>query len=156
VNGCSWAEPTYGVDRIRFTENTIACGGYPLPGSNQNPERSTRHSGGSDIIYADGHVRWQHWRNIRWEQTCPPGGNAARTGRLAAAAGPDGLDAAVSGAQPGGRAATLCHGPAGAHRSRLPAPIRRHASTPPAAARPPRSSQGTAATTTSTRPFRKS
>ena len=38
-----------------------------------------QYSGGSNIIFADGHVRWQRWQSIRWEQTCPQGVNSSNT-----------------------------------------------------------------------------
>lgn len=74
--------PVYGVDRIRFTEGPAptCAGGYSMPTNTNNPDASTRHLGGSNIIYADGHVKWQHWRNIKWENTCPNGVNARGTG----------------------------------------------------------------------------
>jgi prepilin-type N-terminal cleavage/methylation domain-containing protein/prepilin-type processing-associated H-X9-DG protein len=80
VGGCKWGnQMTFGVDRIRFVRNTTGCGGYPLPNDPANPDASTRHSGGSNIIFADGHVRWQRWQSIRWEQTCPQGLNSSKT-----------------------------------------------------------------------------
>jgi prepilin-type processing-associated H-X9-DG protein len=67
------------VDRIRFPQTEKGCNGYPLPNDPTNPDASTRHSGGSNIIFADGHVRWQRWQNIHWEQTCPQGVNSSHT-----------------------------------------------------------------------------
>jgi prepilin-type N-terminal cleavage/methylation domain-containing protein/prepilin-type processing-associated H-X9-DG protein len=79
-DGCKWGnQVSFGVDRIRFVQNAKGCNGYPLPLDPNNPETSTRHLGGSNIIYADGHVKWQRWQNIRWEQTCPRGLNAGKT-----------------------------------------------------------------------------
>jgi prepilin-type N-terminal cleavage/methylation domain-containing protein/prepilin-type processing-associated H-X9-DG protein len=80
IGGCKWgSQATFGVDRIRFVQNAKGCGGYPLPLDPNNPDASTRHSGGSNIIFADGHVKWAQWRNIRWEQTCPQGLNSSKT-----------------------------------------------------------------------------
>jgi prepilin-type N-terminal cleavage/methylation domain-containing protein/prepilin-type processing-associated H-X9-DG protein len=79
-DGCKWgSQAGVGVDRIRFVQNATACGGYPVPADPTNPDASTRHSGGSNIIYADGHVKWQRWQNIHWEQTCPQGLNSSKT-----------------------------------------------------------------------------
>jgi prepilin-type processing-associated H-X9-DG protein len=80
VSGCKWGSTvTQGVDRIRFVQNANGCGGYPVPIDPNNSDASTRDGGGSNIIYADGHVHWQHWRNIHWEQTCPQGLNSSKT-----------------------------------------------------------------------------
>jgi len=72
----------FGIDRIRFTEgpSPTCAGDYSMPANTLNPDQSTRHQGGSNIIFADGHVKWLQWRNIKWENTCPHGLNAARTG----------------------------------------------------------------------------
>jgi prepilin-type N-terminal cleavage/methylation domain-containing protein/prepilin-type processing-associated H-X9-DG protein len=82
VSACKWSNgtQTYGVDRMRFVQNATSCSGYPIPNSATNPDASTRHLGGSNIVFADGHAKWQRWQSIRWEQTCPKGLNAARTG----------------------------------------------------------------------------
>src|SRR5262249_26044621 len=78
---CKWANgvQTFGVDRMRFVQNVTSCNGYPIPNDPNNPDASTRHMGGSNIIFTDGHVKWQRWQNIRWQQTCPAGINAAGT-----------------------------------------------------------------------------
>lgn len=83
INGCqtgSWQ--VYGVDRIRFTEGPAPpnCGGYSWPRDVTDPDASTRHSGGSNIIFTDGHAKWLRWTNIKWQNTCPAGVNAAGTG----------------------------------------------------------------------------
>jgi len=83
VSGCAWgtpSRPTNGVDRMIFVQNTTACGGYPLPADPNRPENSARHMGGTDIIFADGHVKWEKWSNVRWQKTCPAGVNTAGTG----------------------------------------------------------------------------
>jgi len=85
VSGCTWggSNQTYGADRMRFVQNTVPCassGGYPQPANAANPDASTRHSGGNNIVFADGHVKWSRWQSIRWQQTCPAGVNAAGTG----------------------------------------------------------------------------
>jgi len=76
---CKWSDgtQTYGVDRMRFVQNATSCSGYPIPNDPKNPDASTRHSGGNNVVFADGHVHWLRWQNIRWQQTCPAGVNAA-------------------------------------------------------------------------------
>ena len=63
-------------ERLQLNEDTLWSGG---PYDPANPDASTRHSGGSNIIFAHGHVRWQRWQSIRWEQTCPQGVNSSNT-----------------------------------------------------------------------------
>jgi len=72
----------YGIDRVRFPEGPAppCAGGFSMPADVKNPDASTRHQGGSNITYADGHAKWSKWENIRWQQTCPAGVNAAGTG----------------------------------------------------------------------------
>jgi prepilin-type processing-associated H-X9-DG protein len=72
----------YGIDRVRFAEGIppVCAGGFVLPVDVNNPDGSTRHLGGENITYCDGHAKWQRWQNIRWQQTCPAGLNAAGTG----------------------------------------------------------------------------
>jgi len=74
--------PVYGVDRIRFPEGVSppCSGGYAMPADINNPDASTRHLGGENIAYADGHAKWDRWQNILWQKTCPAGLNAAGTG----------------------------------------------------------------------------
>jgi prepilin-type N-terminal cleavage/methylation domain-containing protein/prepilin-type processing-associated H-X9-DG protein len=84
VSGCTWGgRQTSGVDRMIWTVNAVSCassGGYPQPADATKPENSTRHSGGSNVVYADGHVKWEYWSRIQWQKTCPAGPNAANTG----------------------------------------------------------------------------
>jgi prepilin-type N-terminal cleavage/methylation domain-containing protein/prepilin-type processing-associated H-X9-DG protein len=86
VAACTWGNgnQTYGVDRMRFVKGVPcpASGGYPIPADPNNPDASANHNGGNNVVFCDGHVKWLHWRNIKWEGTCPAGLNAAGTGCL--------------------------------------------------------------------------
>jgi prepilin-type N-terminal cleavage/methylation domain-containing protein/prepilin-type processing-associated H-X9-DG protein len=65
------------LNRVRFAnvmtnaERNSCAGGTPDPTLFVGREDSrTRHQGGENIVYADGHAKWSRWQNIKDENTC--------------------------------------------------------------------------------------
>jgi prepilin-type N-terminal cleavage/methylation domain-containing protein/prepilin-type processing-associated H-X9-DG protein len=78
------------LDTVRFANATKAANDYS--GScTLSPDRSlftgkedskTRHTGGANIVYADGHAKWSKWSNVLDKYTCmdPDSASAAGNG----------------------------------------------------------------------------
>jgi len=66
------------LNKVRFAAShedgdvSPCFGGTPNPALFAGREDSrTRHQGGSTIVFADGHAKWNRWQNIKDEYSCP-------------------------------------------------------------------------------------
>lgn len=69
--GGYWDAPMPGrsfLRRVAFARAWPGCGCPPADGNNYippEPDRFARHTGGSNLALADGHVKWARWNNCR-------------------------------------------------------------------------------------------
>ena len=64
--GGYWDDQKFFLRRIAFTEQSdrVGCGCPPSGIIPPNPEDYTYHAGGSNIGFADGHVKWMKWDQL--------------------------------------------------------------------------------------------
>ncbi len=77
------------LDAVRFANATRAANDFTsacfTPDRRQfegREESRTRHAGGANIVYADGHAKWSKWNQIQDRYTCmdPDNGSTSSTG----------------------------------------------------------------------------